>query len=61
MFRPYALELTPTMSIIVFAIGFAAQVVITLDIQGALRRAQIDAQNRVHAQRWHLEKVLPRS
>jgi serine/threonine-protein kinase len=56
---PYAVDLSPVSLIIVFAIAFLVQIASTFEIQHAFRIAQEDAQNRVHAQRWHLGRVFP--
>jgi hypothetical protein len=56
---PYTLDLSPLTLVIVFALAFFVQIASTFDIQSAFRAAQEDAQNKVHAQRWHLGQVFP--
>jgi serine/threonine-protein kinase len=58
---PYTFDLSPLSLAFVFALSFAVQVGSTFDIQFGFRRAQEAAQNRIHAQSWHLKQLLPRS
>ena len=39
--------------------SFLVQVGSTVDVQTGFRRAQEQAQDKVHAQNWHLEQLLP--
>jgi len=59
LITPYTVDLSPLTLVIVFAVAFFVQIASTFDIQSAFRAAQEDAQNKVHAQRWHLGQVFP--
>ncbi len=58
---PYALELSPISLAVVFVLSLVVQIGSTFDIQFGFRRAQEAAQNKIHAQTWHLKQLLPRS
>jgi len=55
----WVVDLTPTAAIVVFVLSMISQLVNTVSITLTGRRAQEDAQNRIHAQRWHLQQLLP--
>ncbi len=57
---PYAVELTPASLILVLGLSFMVQVGSTIDVQGGFRREQEIAQDKIHAQTWHLKQLLPR-
>ena len=58
---PYTVDLSPITLVIVFALSFAVQFGSTIDLQVGHKRAQELAQNKIHAQSWHLKQLLPRS
>ncbi len=58
---PYTVDLSALTLVLVFVLSFAVQVGSTFDIQHGFRQAQEAAQNRIHAQTWHLKQLLPRS
>jgi hypothetical protein len=55
------MELSPLSLVVVFVVSLVVQIGSTLDIQFGFRRAQEAAQNKIHAQSWHLKQLLPRS
>jgi serine/threonine-protein kinase len=55
----WVLDLTPATTIIVLAISGVTQIVNTSVTALTTRHAAEQAQNAVHAQRWHLQQVLP--
>ncbi|MBL0219159.1 MAG: serine/threonine protein kinase [Myxococcales bacterium] len=57
---PYALGITPLSLALVFGSSFLVQLGSTIDLQSGFRVAQEAAQNRIHAQTWHLKQLLPR-
>jgi eukaryotic-like serine/threonine-protein kinase len=58
---PYTVDLSPLTLVVVFVLSFGVQVGSTFDIQYGFRQAQETAQNKIHAQTWHLKQLLPRS
>ena len=59
LITPYTIDLTPMTLLVGFGLAFLAQIGSTIDIQSSFRFAQEDAQNRIHAQTWHLKQLAP--
>jgi hypothetical protein len=59
LLTPWAIELTPWSALAIMATAFAAQLVNTTLIAFYGKISQETAQNRVHAQSWHLRQLLP--
>jgi serine/threonine-protein kinase len=57
---PYAIELTSSLTLVLVVIGIASQIAITVAMMSQARSIQDDAQDRLHAQTWHLQQLLPR-
>jgi hypothetical protein len=56
---PYTMDVTPMSLVVMLALGYAIQVGSSADVQISFRRHQQKAQDRLHAQTWHLEQLLP--
>ena len=56
---PYTMDMTPVSLGVLLSLAYAIQVASSADIQLKLRHEQQLAQDRLHAQRWHLEQLLP--
>ncbi len=56
---PYTMDVTPLSLIVMLGLGYAIQVGSSADIQVKFQRDQQKAQDRVHAQWWHLKQLLP--
>jgi hypothetical protein len=57
--NPWAIELTPSLAIVAMVAATASQIVISVSLSLAQRDSQIAAQDRLHAQTWHLRQLLP--
>jgi len=55
----WVVELSPTLIVIILVIATISHIITTSVAAVTSRRAQEVAQNAVHAQRWHLQQVLP--
>ena len=59
VFEPWVIDLSPTMAVVMYCISLGTQVASQLNIMSAFKRTIEDAQDRRHAQAWHLEQLLP--
>ncbi len=55
----WVIDLTPFTTVMIISFSIVVQIVNTSVVALSSRRAQEQAQNAVHAQRWHLQQVLP--
>jgi hypothetical protein len=60
LLTPWTLDLSPTLGLIVLLAAITVQVVSEFVVVLNMRRSQELAQDRLHAQRWHLEQLVPR-
>jgi len=58
---PYALELTPRLTVAGLIIVTLAQSIVTIVLTLSYRRAQQQARDRLHTLSWHLRQLLPGS
>jgi hypothetical protein len=58
---PWVIDLTPGITAVIFAVTFLSQVLTTIIVILNNRFSQERAQNRQHAQAWHLRQLLPSS
>jgi serine/threonine-protein kinase len=58
---PWAIDLTPGPTIALNLLSIASQAMIASSLMISQSRAQRQAQDRVHAQSWHLRQLLPRA
>lgn len=58
---PWAIDLTATSAYVIWVVTLLLQLGSTVTIQTVFRRDQEVAQNRVHANAWHLQQLLPRA
>jgi hypothetical protein len=61
VFEPWVLDLTPAMAVMMYAIALGTQVASQINLMGVFKRTVEDAQDRRHAQAWHLEQLLPKT
>ena len=59
LLRPWAIDLDPLPAAVILAASFAAQFFNTLFLSFSTLQIREAVQNRVHAQSWHLRKLLP--
>ena len=57
--RAWLIDLTPRTTAMILGLSIVTQIVNTTFVALTGRRAQERAQDRVHAQRWHLQQLLP--
>jgi serine/threonine-protein kinase len=57
---PWVVDLTPTLTIIIVLLGVISQSVVTVVLMMSDRKIQERAQDRIHAQSWHLRQLLPK-
>ena len=60
LLTPWAIELTSLSATIILVVAYVSQFFNTLFIALAGWRAQEASRNRVHAQSWHLQQLVPR-
>jgi serine/threonine-protein kinase len=56
---PWAVTLTPVTTVVIVVGSFAVQLAMVGALAIAQRRTQDDQQDRLHAQSWHLQQLLP--
>ncbi len=57
--EPWVLDMTPTMTIVTMTIALLTQSLNTLNVMLSFKHTFETAQNRRHAQAWHLQQLLP--
>jgi len=60
-FTLWAIELTPTIAVVVFGLAFVSQAIHLTSVTLIGKRAAETAQNHQHAVAWHLRQMLPRA
>jgi hypothetical protein len=58
--RAWTIDLTPVTAGMIIGLSLATQIINTSFIAISTKRAQELAQNRVHAQTWHMKQLVPK-